>query len=48
MDIRYFRDPDSGLPHIYDHGVIESEVERILARPSEDEASADDSRQALG
>lgn len=48
MEIRYFRDPESGLPHIYDHGVTEPEVEWILARPTEDEACADDSRQALG
>ena len=48
MEIRYYRDPESGLPHIYDHGVTESEVEWILARPGEDEACADDSRQALG
>jgi hypothetical protein len=40
--------PKQVLPHIYDHGVDESEVEWILARPSEDEACADDSRQALG
>ena len=48
MEIRYFRDPESGLPHIYDHGVVESEVEWILAHPLEEEASAGGSRQALG
>ena len=48
MEIRYYRDPESGLPHIYDHGVTEAEVEWILARPVEDEACADNSRQALG
>jgi hypothetical protein len=48
MEIRYYRDPESGLPHIYDHGITEIEVEWILARPSEDEACADNSRQALG
>ena len=48
MEIRYYRDPETGLPHIYDHGVSEADVERILAHPAEDEACADDSRQALG
>jgi hypothetical protein len=47
MEIRYFRDPDTGLPRIYEHGVTESEVEWILARPAEDEACSSDSRQAL-
>jgi hypothetical protein len=48
MDIRYFRDPETGLPHIYEHGVEEFEVEWILARPAEDEACTGDSRQVLG
>ena len=48
MEIRYHRDPESGLPHIYSHGVTEAEAEWILAHPGEDEACSDDSRQALG
>jgi hypothetical protein len=48
MVIRYYRDPVSGLPHIYDHDVTEAEVERILARPTEDGPSSDGSRQAQG
>ncbi len=48
MEVRYYRDPETGLPHIYDHGVSEAEVEWILARPGEDEPSSSDSRQALG
>lgn len=48
MDVRYYRDAETGLPHIYGHGVTESEVDWILAHPGEDEACADDSRQALG
>ncbi len=48
MDVRYYRDPETGLPHVYDHGITESEVEWILAHPGEDEGCADDSRQALG
>ena len=48
MEIRYFRDPDTDLPHIYEHGVTEADVEFILTHPGEDEACARGSRQALG
>jgi hypothetical protein len=48
MEIRYYRDPETGLAHIYDHGVTEAEVEWVLTHPVEDEACSDDSRQALG
>jgi hypothetical protein len=48
MEVRYYRDPETGLPHIYDHGVTEAEVEWVLARPGEDGPSSGDSRQALG
>jgi hypothetical protein len=48
MEIRYYHDPETGLPHIYGHGVTEAEVEWILAHPGEDAAGTDNSRQALG
>jgi hypothetical protein len=48
MEIRFFRDPETGLPHIYDHGVTEAEAEWVLAHPGEDEACSGGSRQALG
>jgi hypothetical protein len=48
MDVRYHRDPDTGLPHIYGHGITEEEVEHILRSPGEDHAGRDDSRHALG
>ena len=28
VDIRFYLDPDTGLPHIYGHGVTEEEVEQ--------------------
>lgn len=37
MEIRYYRDPETGAPHIHDHGVTVAEAERILAFPGEDE-----------
>ncbi len=30
MDVWYYLDADSGLPHIYGHGVTEGEVEHVL------------------
>jgi uncharacterized DUF497 family protein len=48
MELRYYHDPETGLPHIYEHGVTEAEIEWILAHAVEDEASSDESRQALG
>ena len=48
MEIRYYLDPETGLPHIHDHGVTQAEAEWILAHPTEDDACTGDSRQALG
>ena len=30
MEIRYYIDPDTGEPHIYEHDVSETEVEFVL------------------
>jgi hypothetical protein len=46
--VRYFVDPATGQPHIYDHQVSEDEVEDVLARPMEDRPGRDDSRIAIG
>jgi hypothetical protein len=48
MEICYYRDPETGLPHIHDHGVTEAEAEWILAHPGEDDACSGGSRQVLG
>jgi hypothetical protein len=48
MDVRYYRDPETGLPHIFDHGVTEAEAEWVLAHPGEDGPSSRSSRQAIG
>jgi hypothetical protein len=48
MDIRYFVDPETGLPHIYRHGVAEEDVENVLRRPMEDRPGREGSRVALG
>jgi len=33
LKVRYYMDPETGLPHIYQHGVSEQEVEEILEWP---------------
>lgn len=48
MEIRFYLDPDTGLPHIDGHGVSESEVEEVLRRPGEDRPGSEGSRVALG
>jgi hypothetical protein len=48
MEIRYYLDPDTQLPHIYGHGVKESEVEYVLNHPGDDRAGSEDSRHTLG
>ena len=48
MDIRYYIDPESGLPHIYSHGVSENEVEEVLSKPGEDRAGREGSRVSIG
>ena len=48
MNVRYYIDPGSGLPHIYDHGVNEDEVEQVLANRGEDRPGTGDSRVAIG
>ena len=48
MRIRYYIDPATGLPHIYEHDVSEPEVEAILERPLQDIHGREDSRIAIG
>jgi len=48
LNIRYYIDPETGQPPIYNHDVTESEVEGILARPGEDRPGAEGSRVAMG
>jgi hypothetical protein len=48
MNIRFYYDPETNLPHIYNHNVDEKEVEEILLNPGEDRLGRDDSRVAIG
>ena len=47
-NIRFYIDPETDLPHIYNHGVTEDEVEAVLARPAEDRQGYNEARVAIG
>jgi len=46
--LRFFIDPSTGEPHIYQHDVDEDEVGDVLERPIEDRPGREGSRVALG
>ena len=48
MDIRFYIDPETGLPHIYRHDVHEEEVEDVLYSAGEDRQGHNDARVAIG
>jgi len=48
MRVRYYIDPETGLPHIYRHGVTEAEVEDVLEHPGEDRPAHEGARSAIG
>jgi hypothetical protein len=48
MRIRFYIDPETGMPHIHGHGVREDEAEYVLANPGEDRPGKEDSRIAIG
>lgn len=48
MNIRFYIDPETDLPHIYNHHVDEQEVEDILANPGIRYSGSDESKIAVG
>jgi hypothetical protein len=48
LNIRYFIDPETELPHIHRHDVEETEVEDVLSNPGEDRLGREGSRVAIG
>ena len=48
MNIRYYTDPATELPHIYGHDVDEREVEEVLSKPGEDRLGREGSRVTIG
>jgi hypothetical protein len=48
MELRFYPDPETGQPHIYNHGVSEEEVWEVMRRPGDDFKGRKNSRIALG
>jgi hypothetical protein len=48
MELRFYIDPETGLPQIYDHGVTENEVREVLRNPGDDFTGRARDRIALG
>lgn len=48
MHIRFYIDPGTGVPHIYNHGIDENEVEDVLRYPGEDRPGYDGARVVIG
>jgi hypothetical protein len=48
LNIRYYIDQETGLPHIYGHDVEEIEVEEVLSNPGEDRPGREGSRVTIG
>ena len=48
MNIRFYTDPTTGKPHIYNHDVDKDEVSDVLQNPGEDRVGRENSRAAIG
>ena len=48
MELRFFIDPETELPHIYEHGVTEAEVREVLLGRGEDVRGDEESRMKIG
>jgi len=48
LEVRFYLDPETDLPHIYGHGVTEEEVEQVLRAAGGDIKGTRGSRMKLG
>ena len=48
MRIRFYIDPETGMPHIHGHSVHEDEAEEVLFNPGEDRPGNEGARIAIG
>ena len=48
MELRFWTDPETGLPHINDHSVTEDEVREVLARPGLKRRAGGNSQSIMG
>jgi len=48
VEVRFYLDPETGLPHLFEHGVSEEEVRQVFRKAGEDFGNARGSRTKLG
>ena len=48
MNVRFYVDPETGEPHIHEHGVEEKEVVDVLSSTGEDRPGREGSRVVIG
>jgi len=48
MEVRFYIDEETGLPHVNAHGVSEEEAEEVVRSPGDDRPARDGARMALG
>jgi len=48
VKLRFYIDPETGEPHIYNHGVAEQDVEEVLLNRGEERRGRNGSRVAIG
>jgi hypothetical protein len=48
MNLRFWNDPETGLPHLYEHDVTEEEVRQVLRRPQLNRREGRNSRAIMG
>ena len=48
MNVRFYVDPETEVPHIHNHGIDEEEVIDVLSSPGEDRPGREGARVALG
>jgi hypothetical protein len=48
MNFRFYIDPETGAPHIYQHGITEDEVAGVIENPGEDRSGSEGARVAIG
>jgi hypothetical protein len=48
MELRFWNNSETGLPHIYEHNVTEDEVYEVLHRHGQESPGRDESRIRLG
>ncbi len=48
MNIRFYIDTQTGVPHIYNHEIDENEVEHVLRNPGEDRPGYNGARVVIG